>query len=76
VCAAAQENALVLAPKGLAEKAGAHGEAARCLSPAAREGEVDGEHAHKFEGSLIALRSDSLQIYTGGVKAFKGGGLW
>ena len=27
-------------------------------------GEVDGEHAYKFEGSLIALRSDSLSIYT------------
>ena len=30
------------------------------------EGKVDGEHAHKFDGSLIALRSDSHQIYTGG----------
>ena len=28
------------------------------------EGKVDGEHANKFEGGLIALRSDSLQIYT------------
>ena len=24
------------------------------------EGKVDGNHAYKFEGSLIALRSDSL----------------
>ena len=31
------------------------------------EEKVDGKHAYKFEGSLIALRSDSLQIYTGGV---------
>jgi hypothetical protein len=30
------------------------------------EEKVDGNHAYKFEGSLIALRSDSLQIYTGG----------
>ena len=40
------------------------------------EGKVDGEHAHKFEGSLIALRSDSHQIYTGGVDVFKGGELY
>ena len=31
------------------------------------EEKVDGKHAYEFEGSLIALRSDSLQIYTGGV---------
>ena len=37
------------------------------------EGKVDGKHAYKFEGSLIALRSDSLQIYTGGVCVFKWG---
>ena len=40
------------------------------------EGKVDGEHANKFEGGLIALRSDSLQIYTGGVYVFKGGELY
>jgi hypothetical protein len=28
------------------------------------EGKVIESHAYKFEGSLIALRSDSLQIYT------------
>ena len=39
------------------------------------EGKVDGKHAYKFEGSLIALRSDSLQIYMRGVYTFKGGGL-
>ena len=38
------------------------------------EGKVDGKHAYKFEGSLIALRSDSLQIYMRGVYTFKGAG--
>ena len=29
-------------------------------------GKFDGEYPYKFEGSLIAMRSDSLQFYTGG----------
>ena len=45
-----------------------------CISMMGEE-KVDVKHAYKFEGSLIALRSDSLQIYMRGVYTFKGGGL-
>jgi hypothetical protein len=37
------------------------------------EGKVIERHAHEFEGSLIALRSDSLQIYTRKYIIYNGG---
>ena len=40
------------------------------------EGKIMVGHAYKFEGSLIALRSDSLQIYTATRALHKGGDLY